>query len=400
MHKSIDVPILPNSTKDPHMNLKDLPENQRVIAVDNDDIRVSAIRISPKKASVVWQRPDSNEEVLRTYVHLFTGEMTVESFSQTFWHISINGLSKSATDLNQFLGKSLSINADPAKRTLDVTTLVHHYTNINTLALILKHKTIRFSRLDRVDDVSEAQSFGKYDLAKYLFVSCWTDFPMESIPQWHMYTKDMAGVRITVPTQFFNYQPLRPPANWNAVVEGEILSPIPFERLITDDHFILPNIVNREQFERKVKYIDDLSSIYKDAVEFTIDDLGHANLKINRVGDLAGYKEKVWEFQSELRFVLFILPSISIQRGGISDENYLSQLPNHIINCILKSVPPQISYFDVEINPSALDNFVVTMGPLSTEGDMLLVDSLLKRYTKSGIVQQSALTGTIRAPIR
>lgn len=29
---------------------------------------------------------------------------------------------------------------------------LYHYTSIETLALILKHKTIRFSRLDRVDD--------------------------------------------------------------------------------------------------------------------------------------------------------------------------------------------------------------------------------------------------------
>ena len=170
------------------MNLKDLPENQRVVAIDNDTIRVSAIRVSPKKASVVWEVPNSNEDVLRTYVDVFTGEAVLESFSPTFWHISIDGLSKSARDLNQFVGRSISINADPVKRSLEVTTLIHHYTNINTLALILKHKTIRFNRLDRVDDISEAQSFGKYNLAKYLFVSCWTDSATESIPQWHMYT--------------------------------------------------------------------------------------------------------------------------------------------------------------------------------------------------------------------
>ena len=36
---------------------------------------------------------------------------------------------------------------------------IYHYTNIETLALILKNKTIRFNRLDRVDDISEGESF-------------------------------------------------------------------------------------------------------------------------------------------------------------------------------------------------------------------------------------------------
>ena len=35
--------------------------------------------------------------------------------------------------------------------------LIHHYTTINSLALILKNKTIRFSRLDKLDDISEAK---------------------------------------------------------------------------------------------------------------------------------------------------------------------------------------------------------------------------------------------------
>ncbi len=35
---------------------------------------------------------------------------------------------------------------------------IHHYTNIENLALILKNKTIRFNRLDKVDDLEEGES--------------------------------------------------------------------------------------------------------------------------------------------------------------------------------------------------------------------------------------------------
>ena len=34
---------------------------------------------------------------------------------------------------------------------------IYHYTNIETLALILKNRTIRFNRLDHVDDLEEGR---------------------------------------------------------------------------------------------------------------------------------------------------------------------------------------------------------------------------------------------------
>ena len=52
---------------------------------------------------------------------------------------------------------------------------IYHYTNNDTLALILKNRTIRFNRLDNVDDLEEgkAESLG-IKFCKYIFVSCWT----------------------------------------------------------------------------------------------------------------------------------------------------------------------------------------------------------------------------------
>ena len=47
---------------------------------------------------------------------------------------------------------------------------IYHYTNLESLALILKNKTIRFNRLDKVDDLEEGNveslgvKFSKYVL--------------------------------------------------------------------------------------------------------------------------------------------------------------------------------------------------------------------------------------------
>ena len=52
---------------------------------------------------------------------------------------------------------------------------IHHYTSIENLALILKNKTIRITRLDKVDDSEEAGlSCKNIQLSYYTFVSCWT----------------------------------------------------------------------------------------------------------------------------------------------------------------------------------------------------------------------------------
>ena len=54
---------------------------------------------------------------------------------------------------------------------------IYHYTSIETLALIVQNKTIRFNRLDFVDDCEESL-YGSgptnIKLGQYTFVSCWT----------------------------------------------------------------------------------------------------------------------------------------------------------------------------------------------------------------------------------
>lgn len=62
--------------------------------------------------------------------------------------------------------------------------MIFHYTSIDTLALILRNHTMRFSRLDKVDDIEESElSSGptRVKLGNYVFASCWTHCEEESI---------------------------------------------------------------------------------------------------------------------------------------------------------------------------------------------------------------------------
>ena len=81
---------------------------------------------------------------------------------------------------------------------------IHHYTNLETLALVLRNKTIRFNRLDKVDDIEEGNvSPDGVKMGKYTFVSCWTENDEENISLWKMYSGGGIGVRISLEQDMF-----------------------------------------------------------------------------------------------------------------------------------------------------------------------------------------------------
>lgn len=93
---------------------------------------------------------------------------------------------------------------------MEKLSYLYHYTSIETLALILKNKTIRFSSLSRVDDIEEQRTDDYGNLGRFCFVSCWTNETEESIPLWNLYTPNMTGVRIRLPINPFKTVKINP----------------------------------------------------------------------------------------------------------------------------------------------------------------------------------------------
>lgn len=73
---------------------------------------------------------------------------------------------------------------------------LYHYTSIETLALILKNRTIKFNNLMNVDDPEEAETKDLGLFGRHCLVSCWTRSSEDILPMWNMYTPEMKGVRI------------------------------------------------------------------------------------------------------------------------------------------------------------------------------------------------------------
>lgn len=85
-------------------------------------------------------------------------------------------------------------------------SFLYHYTNLDSLALILKNRTIRFSPLNKMDDLQETESSDVHNIGQIIYISSWTKDEEESIPMWNMYTSLVSGVRIKLPEMPFKMQ--------------------------------------------------------------------------------------------------------------------------------------------------------------------------------------------------
>lgn len=277
----------------------------------------------------------------------------------------------------------------------DVGHKIFHYTSIESLALILKTRKIRFTRLDRVDDVIEAQEHCGINFGKYFFVSCWTEQKTESIPQWNMYSKDMQGVRIELPVYpFYRHRLKANPAVTGVTWEGEMMSLLTFDELLGETYFV-PPLFSDNFFCGKVDYIESVNDFYNTAVQKTEHPNGKIGILINELPKLPRQKSKEWHFQSEYRFHLFALP---ISSGHTKASPYPPGIGLGEImgDALINNIDPGINYIDVPIDSAAFSQMVVRTAPLCTSGGRICVEALISQLAPEALIEPSALAGTIR----
>lgn len=255
--------------------------------------------------------------------------------------------------------------------------LIHHYTSIGAFAAILRHRTIRFGRLDTLDDTQEAQRIGSFDFGKMLFASCWVEKHEEDIAQWAMYGDAMRGVRISLPRQPFALVPRLTSLDSMRDVRGQgyILSP----DLIDDEN----------DFLSRVSYVDDVAAEYASRVEI-ID----GGFRINgRATTIATFKNKYWSFQREVRFVLHASPGPA---GWDNDNEWATKFGELAKSGGWGAFGPETTFIDRALAADALDRGAVVLGPLATESDRLIVESLIATLAPRVQLRHSKLTGLIR----
>lgn len=269
---------------------------------------------------------------------------------------------------------------------------LYHYTSIENLALILKNKTIRFSRLDCVDDVEESTVYeDMVPMGKYTFVSCWTDNEEESIPLWNLYTPGMKGVRIKMKSSdiFFKYKHKPGVYNTSAgsltISNKELETFFTLEEQFNDTYTILFQGIDSKEFIRRVEYSKDYKSRLRSAINYTYD-TGKPFLNI-LTHDVGKFKNEHWAFQEEIRFSLTIVPT-----WRNAENNNLN-----IIEAIQLGIELPFNYYDLKMDDTGFSNMEITLGPHCSYSDEIIIESLLKNLNPTAKINKSKLHGRLRS---
>jgi hypothetical protein len=280
---------------------------------------------------------------------------------------------------------------------------IHHYTTVENLALILKYRTIRFKRLDLVDDRLEGDDFGLYNPLKYFFASCWTKDDIENIALWKMYSSIEYGVKISLKIDsdtnvIFKKHPITTrsilnPFMFNGWMNDQVnnllnspddsnwidrickYSPLRPEQYSSSDYILVARDSNDVQFV-DVIYRDDFLDFYRDSIISMNGLIGY-----HLHNDWGVYKKNYWSFQKESRFLIQTRPSVG------EGENIISKTS---LNKEIKT-----NYIDVDLNDNAFNNMIITYAPISSEAQKIIIQSLTKDYPSIEL-KESALKDEIR----
>lgn len=281
--------------------------------------------------------------------------------------------------------------------------LIHHYTNIESLAMILSTKKIRFNRLDRMDDLEEGRvEAQRIPLGKYTYVSCWTEDDEESIPLWKMYANNDSGVRISLPVDMFKDYFIIDGLMRDDNVSAQILSvfpkmvstitwKIPSNEYFRKKYLIIPVYShNLNNFYIKIHYVDDAAIQTKDIVIVSHNENGTYDMSVE-ISKVGKYKHKRWAFQHESRFVLTIIPTekeISLNDAS-SYVEFLGQ-------ALATGIQPHFETYYMSLKDEVLDELEVTLSPSITAGQRVIVETLLKQYAPKAKIKESSLSQCVK----
>lgn len=268
---------------------------------------------------------------------------------------------------------------------------LYHYTNIETLALILKNRTIRFNSLDKMDDLQEQQTADINNIGQFCYISSWTDDSAESIPMWNMYASLNQGVRIKLRKNPFktykNYPKDLEKFQFIATSESDdslpIYTNIPFVEMFDKGFYSAQT--RKDDLLYKVEYTSDKNKLYPHILNDNDDSF---TLEIGLIGK---YKNIHWKFQNEWRYILNIIPLNLNQPVAKSIQDF-QLIANKMRLGLEKQLFP---YYDMTISDEAFNEMEITLSPAISNGNRVIVENLIEKYNHSAKLEDSCLLGLI-----
>lgn len=268
------------------------------------------------------------------------------------------------------------------------TEYLFHYTNVEALALILKNRTIRFSSLDRMDDLQEKESSDLQNAGQFCYVSSWTDDVSESIPMWNMYASMNYGVRIKLrkfPFKRYKINPLDPTSRLVTDKNGNIAKDvlIPISDMLKN-HFVCPQAA-ADTILHQMEYTNKQNCLYPGIYS---SNERSATISFDKLGK---HKNLHWAFQHEWRYILHFFP-MDLNKP-IATIEYEAQLMFDKIRRGIEKQP--FPYYDMVIEDDAFSEMEITLSPQISYGSKVIVQTLIEKFNPSAALNESCLVGLI-----
>lgn len=270
-----------------------------------------------------------------------------------------------------------------------------HYTTIDTLAHIMNNRSLKFNRLDQLDDMTESEPFAEYNPLQYIFSCSFTYDSIENIPLWRMYANMETGIRIEFESEKLFAPvpvPLKMPTHSHECCEFPpfIYTAIKSEDILNDDYALIYwNIPEEDSLcscikLKKIEYLDNFKEKYIEQLQ--INDVKNSDGSITRSlsyipTDFGFYKSLYWQFQKEIRGLIYAAPFPK-------DQNAMSDIASGKRSLKTKQILVPLSDF-------AINNLIITLAPKVTYASRLIVESLTRDFMNITI-HDSVLKGTIR----
>lgn len=236
---------------------------------------------------------------------------------------------------------------------------LYHYTTVESLAMILSTKKIRFSPLSALDDLQEEKTKDIPDIGRTVFVSCWTDDSTESIPMWNMYSDMKSGIRIKAAKDLFEDCSID--ETGNLIISG-------YRHFTEKAHIFPPEL-------RQIIYEDDENKLCPKIVEENT----------WNQSELGIYKRTAWQFQREWRYIVRCWPGSAYDNLGYSEEKEYKVFANDLQKQLFFKIKLQL-----------FETLEVTLSPKISSGNRIIVELLKKEYCPNMLIKASELENCIR----
>lgn len=275
---------------------------------------------------------------------------------------------------------------------MENTEYLYHYTSIESLALILKNRTIRLNPLDKMDDLQEQKTADVKNLGKFVYVSSWTNEAKESIPMWKMYTNSSAGVRIRLRKNPFirhrSYaQDIKKATMMGITVEtcsdGTADTFVNIGKLIDNNFYCVETFY--QSILKPVEYVNDLTLLEP---QVFYDDGITCQLSLGKLGI---HKNTYWDFQKEWRYRMSFF-----RMQYVPDSERMAALANATMRRMVHGIEaPPFKYYDLDIEPTCFSDMEITCSPQISAGNRVLLETLVDKYNPSAKIVDSDLLGKI-----